>query len=197
MPASQTPQTYTFNARPFSSGQVFTLRPDGLSIAQGPRERLLAFREMSEIRLHYTPQNFNSGACTATIASGWRRVAISSVSWRGLTQQVSDNQGYTNFVRALVSQAARANPAVRLVAGMGRLRFWLMLPASIGIGAFLGWFLLRAVAAGYWLAALMVAALIAYFLWWTSGFLNRNRPGIFTPDTLPPAVMPDLPDHQG
>jgi hypothetical protein len=48
----------------------------------------------------------------------------------------------------------------------------------------------RAIQAGAFPAAILVAAFLGVFLWQAGGFLRRNRPGRYAPDALPRDLLP-------
>ena len=184
------PLTYTFNPRPFGAGNVYTLREDGLGFASGLRSRVLPYNEITSIRLAFAPKNFNAGGFSATVASGWRKVTIANVSWKGLMEQDTDNPGYRAFVSALVGEAVRANPSVVLAAGVSAWRYWGMVPLTAVMLGMLAWFCWRSLGQGVWPAALIGLAMGAYLAWWSKRFIERNRPGAFTAGNIPERVLP-------
>jgi hypothetical protein len=68
--------------------------------------------------------------------------------------------------------------------------FWgglvLFIAASLGIASLT----VRAIQSGATLAAVMIGAFLALFLWQAGNYFRRNRPGRYTPQALPPELMP-------
>jgi hypothetical protein len=60
--------------------------------------------------------------------------------------------------------------------------------ASLGLAGLI----VRALMIQIWSGAAFVAAFLGLFLWQAGNLFRRNRPGIFSPDAVPPQVLPKI-----
>jgi hypothetical protein len=182
---------YEHRAKPYAQEARFEMKPDVLAVTQGSRSGDFAYRDIDLVRLLYKPRNTtNEGYQAKLYRKDRRTVGLTNLTWKSLVDLDRQDEAYSTFVRALISRIAADNPSVVLEAGMPR---WLHTLTALAGGiamvalVFVG---IQALRQGGWPMALMTLAIGAYFVWWTSRYLGRNRPRRFRPDAIPPDVMP-------
>jgi hypothetical protein len=185
------PVSYAHRAKPFSLEAEFRFKPDHLSVAQGKRSGNFPYRDIMMIRLLYKPKNTTNEGYEAKIYRRDKHTAsLSNISWKGLIDLERKDAQYRAFIEELVSRVQAANPDVVLQAGMP---VWLhRITAAAGLGA-VGIMLVvgfQAVVLGSWQVGVFAVALAAYFCWWASRYISRNRPRSFTAKTIPEDVVP-------
>lgn len=184
---------YEHRAKPYAQEARFEMRPDILAVTQGRRSGDFAYRDIDMVRLLYKPRNTtNEGYQAKLYRKDRRTVGLTNLTWKSLVDLDRQDAEYSAFVRALIARIVAANPGVVLEAGMPRLLY--ALTALAGGVAMLALVLvgIAALRQGGWPMALITVAIGAYFVWWTSRYLGRNRPRRFLPDAIPPDVMPKV-----
>ncbi len=182
---------YAHSPKPFAGALFLRLTGDQLIVERGTRSNTLLLAGLESIRLRYSPRNTARLAFTCDIrAKDGRKARFDNISWKSLLETERLNTEFRGFVQELVARAARANPHLRLERGVAPLRYWLM----VGTGTLLVAGLIGTIAVALWQATYMVAlfaaAMTAYLAHWLWDFLTRNRPGRFTPEAVPEAVLP-------
>jgi len=191
MPADLEARSYAHVAKPMRPPTRFTLRGDTLAIDDGPRETIVPLAAIEAIRLTVEIRNtLTRSFRTSLRIEGKGALSFNNSSWRRLADIETHDEAYSAFVADLVRSAAGHNPALRLEAGQMPLRWWgfvvLALLTGVGVAALTA----RALGAG----ALPFAALLLVFAlgfgWLLADVGRRNRPRAFTPDALPPDLLP-------
>jgi len=184
---------YRVRQNAFEQERLWRVSPDGLSWDGGDKKGHFPFSDIVSIRLSFTPTRFDfiRYRCSVTRFNGWQET-IMSTSYAGIGSFEERAQDYARFVKNLVAEAAKANPAIRFEAGESPLKYWGSI--AILIGAFL---ILALVifSIGFNTTWLIVAKLlvIAFLLPLCFKWIARNRPHGFTPDVIPAEVLPSAP----
>lgn len=183
--------SYAFQPRIGGAGARFSLAPGRLNWSVGPREGSLAFTDIREVRLFFSPAKLASASYEVlVVGAGGEKLRIGSVSRVSLTGIKDQGADYAAFLRAFLAAlgASPARPAY--VAGFAGWRWWLMVPLAIGtvmaMIAILGLALWR----GQWVFTVLLGLLGAVVVWPTVEMLWRNRPGTFTPQDPPAYLLP-------
>ncbi len=190
--------------RPNGLGRAtqFTLEAGGLVVCSGPRERIVAYQDITEIRLTYAPANMAGEGYRATIsARGRKSASLTNLHWKSIAELEYRNQDYCALIRELCVRAQRHNPTVRLAAGHSRLRHRLMLAGTVAVALLLLLISIYIVATNLMAnealparsplyAALIAMALLAYLTWWSRRYFGKNRPRLFVATAIPPDVLP-------
>jgi hypothetical protein len=186
-----TPLAYQHRARPYSPEARFELKPGHVAITQGARKGDFPYRDIVMVRLMYKPRNTTNEGYQAKLYRRDKKTAsLTNLSWKSLVDLERLDADYSSFVRELIGRVAAANPGVVLRAGMPT---WLhRVTALFGILSVLALFVVagQALIQGSWPVALLTGALGAYFIWWSSRYLGRNRPRGFSPEAIPTEVVP-------
>jgi hypothetical protein len=184
------PLRYAQRAKPFARLVSFRLDPQHLFVDDGKSERRISYAEIMQIRLAFEPKNFTLRGfrATLTLRSG-KTVSLTNLDWKTYFQFEHQND-FRPFVMALVEHAGRANPHLLCVAGRP-IAIW-ALSALLGLLTTLtmAWSVLFA-----WQHDARAYALIAAFLLFAFARLGyelfrRNKPTLFTSDSIPERVLP-------
>jgi hypothetical protein len=188
------PVSYAHRAKPYAAEAQFVLEPDHVAINQGSRSGNFPYRDIVMIRLIYKPRNTtNEGYQAKLYRRDKKTAALTNLSWKSLVDLERQDVPYSQFVEALISRTAAANPAIVLRAGMAR---WLhVVTALAGLSAIVALVIVtaQAILNGGYPVALLTGALTLYFGWWSLRYLGRNRPRGFRADSIPADVMPPQP----
>ena len=189
---------YRVRQHAFEPERLWRVGSDGLSWEAGEKRGHFDFSEITSIRLSYTPTRFDFARyrCTITRFNGWRE-NFTSTSYAGIGQFDDRAPAYGRFVRNLIAQASRANPAIRLEAGELHLKYWSKHRHSRWrLGSSCDRDASRSVSmrpGSSWSNLLVIAFLLPIGLRW----IAKNRPRPFSADAIPTEVLPDdASDHR-
>lgn len=182
---------YAHRPKPISSGLELVLLQDSLRAERSRSSQSVALKAIERITLSFTPKNTAQQAFTcALLVSDGRTIKFHNISWKSLVEVQRLDAEFTGFVRALIQKVATANPRVELRAGVSKWRYSLMMVSGAAIIIGLTTAAIYAMARQNTIIGLMSLGLTVYLGFWLKGFLSRNRPRLFTPETIPPEVMP-------
>jgi hypothetical protein len=187
----QEPVVYRQNPRPVGFEVVFRLSPGRLEVDGMRRVDDVRLDGIEQVRLTYQPRSFSNRVFRTklTLKDG-KRVNVTSLSWRSMLEARSQDAEYGAFVRALLAEIGRANPACRFVAGRPPV-IWLLVAlfsaaSLVAIAAF-AW---QAFSTGATAVAAFAAFLLAAGVWQLEPLVRLNRPRRFTPDAPPADLVP-------
>jgi hypothetical protein len=100
------------------------------------------------------------------------------------------DRAYSVFVRELHRRISNAAPLIRFEQGYSPLLYWPSLVAFVAIALGLAALVVRALQADAYGGAAFICAFLALYLWHSTNFLRRNRPGVYGHDALPKDLMP-------
>ena len=182
---------YSYRPRMIGSEFVLALAPDALEWSVGARMGRLPYGDIKRVRVSFSPSSMMTRRCLCEIwPRGGGRYRVSSSSARSLLDFNDHAPEFRAFVAALVRKVGAASASTRLEAGMPAWRWWPMLIITVAVlgGAFvLG---LRALLTGEAVFGLAVLGFGALVAWQMAGLIRRNRPQTFSPDAIPPGVLP-------
>jgi len=181
---------YRVRQNAFEQERLWRVGPHGLSWDGGEKKGAFPFSEIVSIRLSFTPTRFDFAryCCVVKRFNGWRETIVST-SYAGIGSFEDRSSSYAAFVRRLVAEAARANPAIRFEAGESRIKYWGSIAILVGAFALLAVVVLSIGLAPTWLVIAklaVIAFLLPVGLLWTA----KNRPRPFQPQEIPPQVLP-------
>jgi hypothetical protein len=87
-------------------------------------------------------------------------------------------------------RVSKATPSVCFEKGYSPFLFWPSLVVFTAVALGLAALVARALQAGTYAGAAFIGAFFAFYLWHSTNFLRRNRPGRYDADALPQDVMP-------
>lgn len=190
-PATEPVPVYRYRPRMMGGDVVLALAPDALEWGSGMRTGRLAYGDIKRVRLAFQPSNLMTKRCVCEIwPQSGGKLTVSSSSARSLLDSTDHAAEFRAFVTTLVRKVGAAGGGTRLDAGMVAWRWWPMMVITVVIlgGAFvLG---LRALYTGETVFGVAVLGFCALLGWQMGNLIRRNRPQIFSPDAVPPGVLP-------
>ncbi len=185
------PLTYRHNPRPVGYPIAFRIEGSRLIVDTTRKVEEVQLGAVTRIRLSYEPRSFAQRAFRTRLdLVGGRSVTFTSVSWKSLMDVGNQDAEYSAFVRGLVEAVARANPDVKLVTGKPALLWYAMISGAAITLLAVAFFAWRALASGAAGAALFGAAVGAVGIWQLEPMIRLNRPGRFTREAPPKALLP-------
>jgi hypothetical protein len=183
--------TYCFKPSLMGAMSQFTLGPDTLDWQIGRRSGRIPYNQIDGIRLSYRPVTTQSHRFIAEIwSAGNPKIQISSVSWRSMVEQERLDAAYAAFIGELHRRLAAAGAPAQLSTGLPHATYWIGLTVFAAVMAATAILAVRALIAGQWSAAAIIAAFFAVFAYQIGNHFRRNRPGRYRADAIPPNIMP-------
>lgn len=182
---------YAQRPRPMAATLEMRLTPHRLEAQRGSTRIDFPFGDIERIALFFRPRNaaHRAFACKVRAKNG-RSLIFDTLSWRATFEVEKQDGAYAAFVRALVSRAAAANPAVAIIGGVSPVRFWLTAVVGGAMAIALAIVAINALTNGAWPLALLTLGFALYLAWWLNDFLRRNRPRRLAAEALPPELVP-------
>jgi hypothetical protein len=182
-----------YRFRPRMMGPDFELRlgPDMLEWKSGHRGGRIAYPMIARLRLAFRPSGLSTRRYVAELwLRGGGRIAFYSSSPRAVVDVVEHAAEYRAFVIELVRRIGAAGAGCRFEAGLPAWRWWPL--AVLGAVTFCAivYVGLRALFAGEFGIAAVIAGFGALFLWQVGVLIVRNRPGVFRAGAIPDDVLP-------
>ncbi|MEN3374943.1 MAG: hypothetical protein V7604_298 [Hyphomicrobiales bacterium] len=183
--------TYSFKSSLMGAGFEFRLADDALAWSRGGQSGHVPYRRIRRVRLSFRPMTTQSYRFVTEIwAADGPKLQIASTSWKGMFEQERFDAGYRAFVVDLCRRIGLAGGEPSFETGSPPFIYWpgvaVFVAASIGLAGLI----VRALMAQVWSGAAFVAAFLALFLWQAGSLFARNRPGRFSPEAVPPQVLP-------
>lgn len=188
---AQSAVTYAYRPTAMGAMREFKLLEDGVDWVAGFTSGHIPYRNIRRIRMSYLPTGLLSHRfLTELWGEGAPKLRISSGSWKSMVEQERLDRPYSDFVRELHRRIANSALSARFEQGHNPLFYWPSLALVVAVALGLAALVLRALQAGAYGGAAFIAAFFALYLWHSTNFLRRNRPGVYRPDALPKEVMP-------
>lgn len=186
------PVAYAYRPSLLGAGWEFTLGLHGLDWSRGGRSGHVPYANIRRVRMAYRPMSMQTHRFVTEIAADEAPyLRLVSTSWKSLVEQERLDRAYTDFVRELHRRVALRNPRVICERGRSPLLYWPGLVCFALIAAGLALLVVRALEAHAPLAAVLIAIFLALFVWQGGSFFRRNRPGAYSPEVLPPELLPE------
>lgn len=169
----------------------FALSQNSLDWTIGPRTGRVGYPMIKRIRLGFKPTNLANSRFLAEI---WPinapKLMVQSVSARSIVDMTDQGEQYSRFIRELHRRVEASKADCVYEAGMPAWRWW----PSLVVGILTFFAILYVVVQGVFAAQYLVSAVIAFigawFVWQIWNIVMRNRPRVYSPNALPPDVMP-------
>ncbi|MBI1204649.1 MAG: hypothetical protein GC182_19275 [Rhodopseudomonas sp.] len=186
---------YSYRPSLLGAAWTFRLTAGGMVWQAGRRNGLTPYRAIRQIRLSYKPVSMQSQRFLTEIwADGAPKLEIVSSSWKSMMEQERQDKPYAVFVAALhrhvAEVAGQGQPPVSYVQGSLPLLYWPGLAVFGGVSLGLAWLTVRALESKASAGAAFIGAFMLLFLWQGGNFFRRNKPGIYSPESLPAGLMP-------
>jgi hypothetical protein len=185
--------TISYRHRPKATSGEIGFRIDGAALAVDTlrQQQRLPLDQAALIRLTFELGALGRSIFRLTLRlNDGRKASLTNITWHGFGETARQDEAYREIARALIATAVRLSPACRLLAGKSR-PVWLAMIAVValtllGLVAFTGRAFILA-APGAAAIGLVVLALTA---WQVMPLVLRNRPRVFTADTIPTDLLP-------
>ena len=182
---------YAYRPTVMGAMREFKLSEEGIDWSAGIASGHVPYRNIRRLRMSYRPNSIQSHRfLTELWGQGAPRLKIASSSWKSMVEQEQLDQSYSAFVRELHRRISKAAPSARFEQGHSPFLYWTSLAVFTGVALALAALIARALQAGAYGGAAFIGAFFAFYLWHSSNFLRRNRPGVYAADALPKDVMP-------
>lgn len=183
--------TYSYRPTALGAPRHFTLSDDGIDWNSGAMSGHVPYRQIRRLRMSFKPVSMQSHRfITECWGEGAPRLKIISTSWKSMVEQERLDRPYSIFVRELHRRVSNAAPSARFEQGHSPFIFWPSLAVFAAVALGLAALVTRALQAEAYGGAAFIAAFFALYLWHSTNFLRRNRPGTYRPDAPPAEVMP-------
>lgn len=183
--------TYAYRPTVMGAVREFKLSEDGIDWTAGIISGHVPYRNIRRVRMSYRPTSIHSHRFfTEVWGEGAPRLKIASSSWKSMVEQERLDRPYSIFVRELHRRVSNAAPSARFEQGHSPFIFWPSLAVFAAVALGLAALVTRALQAEAYGGAAFIAAFFALYLWHSTNFLRRNRPGTYRPDAPPAEVMP-------
>ena len=184
------PVTYAYRPSALGSLREFSLSGDGIDWVAGVQSGHVLYRDIFHVRMSYRPITMQPHRFVTELwAKDAPKLQIVSTSWKSVAEQKRLDQAYSAFVRELHRHISVATSA-RLERGSSPLIYWPSLFVFVVVAIGLAALIVRTLQFGAYGGAALVGTFLVLFLWQGGNFIQRNRPGIYSADTLPKDVMP-------
>jgi hypothetical protein len=182
---------YAYKASLIGAAHQFGLTDVGLSWQVGGKSGVWPYGEISAIRLSYRPVSMQSHRFRADIerADG-QRIVIFSTSRQTIALMSPQDHDYRAFITLLHERMAKQASNAALIGGIGPKTYAAGIALLALVGISIAGLLVRALGTGEWAGALFLVGFAALFGWQIGGFVRRNRPRMYSFDTLPPELLP-------
>ena len=182
---------YSYRPSLLGAPWEFRLAGAGIEWSAGRKSGRIAMREVRRVRISYRPASMQSQRFLTEIwADGAPKLEILSSSWKSLVEQERLDKPYSAFVAELHVRLMKAGATAHFEQGSNPLLYWPGLVVFSGTALGLAWLVVRALQANSTGGAAFIGAFLVLFLWQGGNFFHRNRPGRYSPDALPAALMP-------
>lgn len=182
---------YAYRPSLMGAARQFKLAVDGIEWTTGRHSGRIAYRDVRRLRMSFKPANMQSHRfLTEVWAEGAPKLAIISSSWKGMFEQERLDQPYSAFIAELHRRLIRAAAPVRYEQGTLPLKYWPALVVFVAIVLGLCALIVRGLQANELSGAAFIAGFLALLLWQGGVFFQRNRPGLYRPESLPAVLLP-------
>jgi hypothetical protein len=189
--AASAPMHYAYKPSLAGAPYDFVLYADRIEWRRGNRALQVFYRDIRKVRLAYRPQTMESHRFLTEIWSkGGPKLPIASTSWQGLVRQVRHDADYTAFIRELHRRIAASGATAEFRAGSPAPLYWPGVLVLAGLAFGVVALAVEAMKSGGWLGFAVIGAMLLFFLYQSAMFFRRNLPGSYSPDALPPRVLP-------
>jgi hypothetical protein len=183
--------SYTFKPSLAGGVRQFELTDAGLAWQAGTRRGVWPYASIAAVQLSYRPVSMQPRQFRADIISdSGQRQMVLSTSWKGFALVETRDEAYRAFMLALHRRIAEAGGHAAFHGGMRPIPYALAAGVLIVFAIVMVALIARALATDAFAGALFLVALGAVFAWQIGGFMRRNKPCIYTPDALPPQLLP-------
>ncbi len=182
---------YAFKPSLIGAAHQFELTEQGLSWRIASRSGVWPYADIVAVGLSYRPISMQSRRFRADVGHvDGARLTILSTSWQTAALVQPQDRDYRAFIMQLHARLKEAGSRVKLTGGLAPRVYVAAIFCLTLVAIAMGGLLLRSVATGEWAGALFLIGFAALFAWQVGGFVARNRPLLYTFESLPGALLP-------
>jgi len=182
---------YAYKASVAGSPQAFELTGQGMSFQTGFRSGVWPYGDITRIRLTYRPVSMLRHRFRADIRhKDGRTLKIFSATWAGIVAMTPQNDSYRAFIEELHRRIAAEGRGVECVAGLQPIAFAMAIVVYGAIMFAIAALFVRALMTGEFIAALFLVGFVAWSAWYVGGWMMRNKPQQYAPQSLPKQLLP-------
>lgn len=186
--------TYRQRPRPVGFDMAYTLEDTVLVMDSTRHVIRVALSDVEQVRFTFKPGNIAAtGYLTQLRLKNGKTIKIGDTSWRSMVEIERGGQRYIDFITALSTAIARANPQAQFLAGKPPLVWALFSVVAALTLVMLAFFIWRAYQQGIMGAVLIGFAIGCVALWQMLPMIRLNRPIALMAGEVPAHLMPDVP----
>jgi hypothetical protein len=183
--------SYAYKSSMLGAPNEFRLTADALEWRRGAFAGRTPYDRIRRIRLSFRPMTMQNHRFLAEIwPEGGPKLQIGSTTWKSLVEHQRLDADYRAFVLELNRRIGAAGGQTLFQNGSPALMYWPGIAVFVVAGLVIAALTVRALQTQAWSGAAFVAAFFALFMWQAGGFFLRNKPGTYSPDAVPPQVLP-------
>ena len=183
--------SYSFKPSLVGGARQIALVDEGFKWQTAGKSGVWPLEKIAAIRLSYRPVSMQSRRFRADIEdSRGERVTLYSTTWHTVALVSPQDDGYRAFIIELHRRLKAIDSKVYLIAGINPKIFVAGLALIAIVATAMAGLLIRALWTGEFAGALFLLGFAALFAWQIGGFMQRNRPRVYTLDALPMDVLP-------
>lgn len=184
--------SYSQRKNLFVKEEQFSLEENIIRIRQeGSPDREIPYNNIESIRLTFMPDRMRANNYRCIFVAGKKKYSFQSSSIIGVADYKDDPQGYKNFTQAFIKKVSDANPSVALLTGRPKTVYWtsivIMFFALAGLTV-LVFYLGNYFSSISWIKFVLILLLLPMAL----TYIQRNKPGVFTPADIPEKLLPKI-----
>jgi len=183
--------SYAYKSSLVGAPLEFQLAPDALEWRKGGIAGRTPYGSVRRIRLSFRPMTMqNYRFVTEVWPESGPKLQIASTSWKSLVEHQRLDAEYRAFVSELSRRVGAAGGNTAFDTGSPAFLYWPGVLVFTGASFALVGLSVRALQEQAWGGAAFIAAFFALFLYQAGNFFRRNRPGTYSPDAVPPLLLP-------
>jgi hypothetical protein len=182
---------YSYQPSLVGGDHEFRLTGRGLEWRVAGRMGEISYDRIRRLRLSYRPTTFQSRRFVSEIwpMSG-SKLLIASTSRRGILDEERHDAAYAAFISELSRRVGAAGGKVSFETGSPPLIYWLGALVFVVTSLAMAVLIVRALMLEAWVPSLFISGFLLLFLWQTGAYFRRNRPRRYSPNAIPPDVLP-------
>lgn len=182
---------YAFRKSAFEKEKTYALVKEGIEVTDHEGNKALyKYSDIIEVHTSYAASKNNAFyQCVLKMANG-ASLQLKSQHYRGIADFVDRNEAYSSFIQGLHELLALANPAVTYKKGVGLVGYIISMIIFIIAGLLFPIISIFALIAGSLLYGIIGAIGSIFLLIKMVKYTKKNRPGKYTPNSIPGNLLP-------
>ena len=183
---------YSFRPSLIGGAWSFRLGEDAIHWTSGTDSGRIPYDDVKRVRMSYRPRSMQRHRFLTELRThSGPKVTIISTSWKSISELERLDRSYQDFVVALHKRLGARGRPIEFIGGANPVKFWISLVLFVPLVAGIIGVAVRAFREDAHVAALLIVAFLAVFLFQGVNYFRRNRPVRYRPDAVPPALLPN------